>query len=66
MDIRVIFPAEGEMSGGGPIRARIVKDGSHTEHRLGIIEVTLLPGPAQPAATYPPGARRNLHRYNDA
>ena len=57
MAIRVIRPGEGEMSGGGPIRARIIEDGSHTDHRLGLIEATVPPGPAQP----PP----HIHREHD-
>ena len=48
MSIKVISPGEGEESGGGPIRARIIEDGSNTGHRLGIIEGTIPPGPAQP------------------
>lgn len=48
MSIRVIRPGEGEQAGGGPIGARIIEDGSHTEHRLGLVEATLPPGPAQP------------------
>ena len=48
MDIRVIRPGEGEQALGGPIGARIIEDGSHTGHRLGLVEATLPPGPAQP------------------
>ena len=52
MAIHVVRPGEGEMSGGGPIRARIIEDGSHTGHRLGLIEATVpagrpSPGPAR-------------------
>jgi mannose-6-phosphate isomerase-like protein (cupin superfamily) len=46
--IRVIRPGDGEQAGGGPIGARIIEDGSHTGHRLGLVEATLPPGPAQP------------------
>ena len=31
MSIFVVGPNEGEQSGGGPIRCRIIEDGSHTE-----------------------------------
>ncbi len=48
MSIHVVRPGEGEMTGGGPIRVRIIEDGSHTDHRLGLIEFTVPPGPAQP------------------
>ena len=46
--IRVIRPGDGEQAGGGPIGARIIEDGSHTGHRLGLVVATLPPGPAQP------------------
>jgi mannose-6-phosphate isomerase-like protein (cupin superfamily) len=55
--IRVVRPGEGEMAGAGPIRVRIVEDGSHTEHRFGLIECTVPPGPAQPP--------QHVHREHD-
>ncbi len=48
VSIRVVRPNDGEQSGGGPIRIRIIEDGSHTSHRLGLIEATVPPGPAMP------------------
>jgi quercetin dioxygenase-like cupin family protein len=57
MGIRVIRPDEGEMAGGGAIRTRIIEDGSSTDHRMGLIGVTVPPGPAQP----PP----HIHREHD-
>jgi mannose-6-phosphate isomerase-like protein (cupin superfamily) len=48
MNIRVIRPGEGEQAVAGPIGARIIEDGSHTGHRLGLVEATVPPGPAQP------------------
>ena len=48
MSIVVVGPNDGEQSGGGPIRIRIIEDGSHTGHRLGLIEATVPPGPAMP------------------
>src|SRR6266516_890818 len=45
MSIYVVGPNDGEQSGGGPIRVRIIEDGSHTGHRLGLIEATVPPGP---------------------
>jgi len=48
MSIHVVGPNDGEQSGGGPIRCRILEDGSHTRHRLGLIEAVVPPGPAAP------------------
>jgi len=48
LSIRVIRPGEGETSSAGPIGIRIIEDGSHTGHRLGLVEATIPPGPAQP------------------
>jgi mannose-6-phosphate isomerase-like protein (cupin superfamily) len=57
MSIHVVGPNEGEQSGGGPIRVRIIEDGSHTGHRLGLIEATVPPGPAMPP--------QHVHRDHD-
>ena len=48
MSIRVIRPGEREQAGVGPISLRIIEDGTHTRHRLGLVEAILPPGPAQP------------------
>ena len=48
VSIHVVRPGEGERANVGPIGIRIVEDGSHTEHRLGLVEATLPPGPASP------------------
>lgn len=48
MAIHVVGPGDGERSGGGPIRCRIIEDGSHTRHRLGLIEAVVPPGPGGP------------------
>ena len=48
VSIIVVGPNDGEPSGGGPIRIRILEDGSHTEHRLGLIEAVVPPSPAGP------------------
>jgi mannose-6-phosphate isomerase-like protein (cupin superfamily) len=48
MGIHVLRPGDGERAGVGPIRYRILEDGSHTGHRLGLLEATLPPGPASP------------------
>ena len=50
MTITIIGPADGEALPAGPMRIRILEDGSHTGHRLGIVEVTIPPrvdGPPQ-------------------
>ena len=57
MSIHIVGPNDGEQSGGGPIRVRIIEDGSHTGHRLGLIEVTVPPGPAMPP--------QHIHREHD-
>ncbi|MGA2307865.1 MAG: hypothetical protein ABSH29_27305, partial [Acidimicrobiales bacterium] len=57
MSIFVVGPHDGEPSGGGPIRCRIIEDGTHTQHRLGLIEATVPPSP-----TGPP---QHLHRDHD-
>ena len=57
MSIHVVEPNGGEQSGGGPIRCRIIEDGSHTEHRLGLVEATVPVGPATPP--------QHVHREHD-
>ena len=46
--IHVVRPGDGERAAAGQIGYRILEDGSHTEHRLGLLEETLPPGPASP------------------
>jgi len=57
MSVHVVGPDGGEQSGGGPIKARIIEDGSHTGHRLGLVEFDLPPGPAMPP--------QHAHREHD-
>ena len=57
MSIFVVGPNDGEHSGGGPIRCRIIEDGTHTQHRLGLIEATVPPSPVGPP--------QHLHRDHD-
>jgi mannose-6-phosphate isomerase-like protein (cupin superfamily) len=50
MDVAVIRPDGGEAIQLGPVRMRILEDGSTTDHRLGMGEITLPPhtdGPPQ-------------------
>jgi mannose-6-phosphate isomerase-like protein (cupin superfamily) len=46
--VHVVAPAEGEVIQMGPIRLRIVEDGSHTDHRVALVEGTLPPGSVGP------------------
>src|SRR3989441_6756648 len=57
MSIHVVGPNDGEQFGGGPIRVRIIEDGSHTGHRVGLIEASVPPGPAMPP--------QHVHRDHD-
>ena len=48
--VSIVGPTDGEMIQLGPIQMRILEDGSITDHRLGIGEITLAPhtnGPPQ-------------------
>ncbi|MCY1143596.1 cupin domain-containing protein [Actinoplanes sp. Pm04-4] len=48
--ISVVRPGEGELIASGPSQIRILEDGSHTAHRLGIGQITVpphTPGPIQ-------------------
>jgi mannose-6-phosphate isomerase-like protein (cupin superfamily) len=57
VSMNLVGPEDGEPAGVGPIRVRIIEDGSHTGHRLGLIEAIVPPGPAAP----PP----HVHRKHD-
>lgn len=57
MAIQVVGPSDGEQAGGGPIRCRIIEDGSNTQHRLGLIEAIVPPGPGGPP--------QHIHREHD-
>ncbi len=57
MSIHVTGPSGGEQSGGGPIQCRIIEDGTHTQHRLGLIEAVVPPGPGGPP--------QHVHRDHD-
>jgi pimeloyl-ACP methyl ester carboxylesterase/mannose-6-phosphate isomerase-like protein (cupin superfamily) len=50
MKVLITGPADGEVVVSGPVRMRILEDGSATSHRLGIGEITIAPhteGPPQ-------------------
>jgi mannose-6-phosphate isomerase-like protein (cupin superfamily) len=55
--IVVVNPQDGEQIAVGPMRFRIIEDGSNTSHRIGLIEVVVPAGPAVP----PP----HVHREHD-
>jgi len=57
MAIEVVDPYGGETVPAGPIGHRILEDGSHTRHRIGVVEVTLAP-----RTTGPP---EHVHRQHD-
>jgi mannose-6-phosphate isomerase-like protein (cupin superfamily) len=57
MSIVVVNPQDGEQVTVGPMRWRIIEDGSNTSHRIGLIEVVVPAGPAIP----PP----HIHREHD-
>src|SRR5215469_10078837 len=46
--ISITPPGQGELTRSGPIRLRILEDGSTTSHRLGIAELTIAPHTAGP------------------
>nr|BFE57640.1 cupin domain-containing protein [Dactylosporangium thailandense] len=48
--VAIVGPGDGELFVNGPARIRILEDGSNTDHRLGLGEITLpprTPGPPQ-------------------
>ncbi len=49
-EVSIVGPDGGDVVLSGPTRMRIIEDGSHTEHRLGLGEITIAPhtdGPPQ-------------------
>jgi quercetin dioxygenase-like cupin family protein len=57
MAIEFVDRNEGEMVSVGPLMHRILEDGSHTGHRIGVVEVTLPPRT--------PGPPEHVHRQHD-
>jgi mannose-6-phosphate isomerase-like protein (cupin superfamily) len=55
--IKVVTPADGEVITMGPIRTRILEDGTATGERLGLVEITLRPAS--------PGPPQHIHREHD-
>jgi quercetin dioxygenase-like cupin family protein len=54
--VSIVGPGEGELIAGGPSQIRILENGSNTDHRLGMAEITL-----QPHFTGPPQHRHAQH-----
>ena len=48
MSIVVVRPEDGEQTGAAGIPIRIIEDGSHTQHRVALIEAVVQPAPAGP------------------
>jgi quercetin dioxygenase-like cupin family protein len=46
--VSIVRPDGGEIALEGPIRLRILEDGSTTEHRLGVAEIAIAPHTAGP------------------
>jgi mannose-6-phosphate isomerase-like protein (cupin superfamily) len=57
MSITVVDHQDGERITAGPISLRILEDGSHTDHRVGLIEVTL--------GAHVDGPPQHVHRQHD-
>lgn len=57
MSIEIVDRHEGEVIQAGPMTMRILEDGSHTDHRLGLVEVTIPPGIDGPP--------QHIHRQHD-
>jgi mannose-6-phosphate isomerase-like protein (cupin superfamily) len=47
-EVSIVGPDEGEVALSGPVRVRILEDGSSTAHRLGLAELTVAPNTAGP------------------
>jgi mannose-6-phosphate isomerase-like protein (cupin superfamily) len=46
--VSIVGPGDGEVALSGPVRVRILEDGSTTGHRLGLAELTIAPRTAGP------------------
>lgn len=57
MTIQVAGLTSGEALRAGPMTIRVLEDGSHTSHRLGLVEVTIPP--------HIDGPPQHLHRQHD-
>jgi quercetin dioxygenase-like cupin family protein len=48
-NVSLVAPDAGEVLDLGPIQIRILEDGGTTDHRLGVVEITIAPNTAGPA-----------------
>ncbi|WP_428935978.1 cupin domain-containing protein [Streptomyces sp. ACT015] len=55
--VSIVGPDDGELIVSGPSRIRILEDGSSTEHRLGMAEITIPP--------HTPGPPQHRHAQHD-
>ena len=55
--VQVIGPGDGELISNGPATVRILEDGSNTDHRLGMAEITIPP--------HTPGPPQHRHSQHD-
>jgi mannose-6-phosphate isomerase-like protein (cupin superfamily) len=44
MRVEVVERGAAEIIAAGPVTIRILEDGTHTDHRLGLVELTIAPG----------------------
>lgn len=57
MTISIVAPGQGELISAGPMTLRVLEDGSSTEHRLGLVEISIPPGVDGPP--------QHIHRAHD-
>ena len=57
MTISIVAPGQGELIHAGPMTLRVLEDGTSTEHRLGLVEITIPPGVDGPP--------QHIHRSHD-
>jgi mannose-6-phosphate isomerase-like protein (cupin superfamily) len=57
VSIEVVDRTQGEVIQAGPMRLRILEDGRHTGHRLGLVEVSIPPSIGGPP--------QHIHRQHD-
>ncbi len=57
MSMHVVRPGEGTPSGRGHISATIIEDGTHTSHRISIVQIAVPVGPGSPP--------RHVHHEHD-
>ena len=44
MTVSFVTPGQGKVISAGPMTLRILEDGARTEHRLGLVEISIHPG----------------------